>query len=118
MTNYLRPGHDRGFTAGAITAPNDVIVYNAGASGSIGVSKDAVANGAVGVAQISGVFRLPKATGTAMAAGTKPYWDATAKNLTTTSSGNTPAGEIHADAASADTFATILINGRPGPNLY
>lgn len=119
MTNYIRPGYSRQFTASGVVAPNDIILFNAGANGSIGVSKDAYANAATGCeAQIAGVFRVPKATGIAMPAGTKVWWDNTAKNVTTTSTSNTPAGEIHADAASGDTTAVLLLNGRPGPNLY
>jgi predicted RecA/RadA family phage recombinase len=52
---------------------------------------------------------MPKATG-AINQGALVYWDATAGNVTTTSSGNKRAGKAAAAAASADASVQVLIN--------
>ena len=116
MKNYLRPGHSRQFTASGTVASGGVVTFNAGAGGSVGVSKDAYTNGQTGEAQISGVHILPKVAATAIAAGVKVYWDGSV--ITSTASTNTPAGECHADAATNDATIAVLLNGRPGPNLH
>lgn len=57
-----------------------------------GVAVNTVANGAIGKWMTEGVFALPKVTGTAWTLGAKLYWDNAAKNVTTTSAGNTLIG--------------------------
>lgn len=51
--------------------------------------------------------RVPKATGQAWVPLAKIYWDDTAKDFTTTSTGNTLAGFAVVDAVSADTEGVI-----------
>jgi predicted RecA/RadA family phage recombinase len=57
-----------------------------------------------------GVYELPKATGAAWAFGDALYWDATAKKLTVTASGNTRVAVAVAVAASGDTVGLAKIN--------
>lgn len=53
---------------------------------------------------------LPKVTGTAITAGAKVYWNDTAKNITTTSSGNKHVGYCSFGAASGATTIAVLLN--------
>ena len=57
----------------------------------IGVAGAAIARDAAGPVQVTGVYRIPKATG-AVTVGQALYWAKSAKNLTTTADSNTPAG--------------------------
>jgi len=58
-----------------------------------------------------GVFNLPKAAGQAWTAGAKLYFDAAAKNFTTTA-GGVLAGAAASNAASADTSGAVLLTGQ------
>ena len=112
---FIQPGHRREFVAGAAYSSGDVVTLRSGATGEIGVVQSDVADTATGVAQVSGVQRLPKAA-IAIAAHAVLYWTGTA--ITTVASGNTKAG-TSADVAkvSADTEIDVLINDRPGAPL-
>jgi predicted RecA/RadA family phage recombinase len=57
-----------------------------------------------------GVFALPKAAG-AIAIGVAVYWDAAAKKVTTTATGNTPLGIAAKAAGANDTTVDVLIGG-------
>lgn len=57
-----------------------------------------------------GNVELPKVTGTAIAVGVKVYWDNTAKNITTTTSGNKHVGYSSFAAASGATTIPVLLN--------
>lgn len=62
--------------------------------------------------QLEGKLRLAKATGQAWATvGAKIYWDDTAKNLTTTASGNSLVGAVGELAASGDVVGYVVLNG-------
>lgn len=74
----------------------------------VGVAVNDYANGEEGMFDLEGVFMLPKASG-AMSKGAKLYWDNTAKNITTTSSGNTACGMAWKDALSGDTEVAIKL---------
>lgn len=54
------------------------------------------------------VSNAPKASGAAWAIGDALYWDATAKNLTKTSSGNTLCGFAVESRLSADTTSGLV----------
>jgi predicted RecA/RadA family phage recombinase len=59
----------------------------------------------------TGVVRLPKATG-ALTQGAKVYWDADAKNITTTATDNTAIGFVWTAVESGDTEVEVaLANG-------
>lgn len=53
---------------------------------------------------------VPKATGQVWTGGAKVYWNNTAKNFTTTASGNTLCGRVITPAASADDRGQIQLN--------
>lgn len=75
-----------------------------------GVAVSDVANGAEGVFMVEGVLDIAKASG-AISQGAKVYWDDTAKNLTTTSSGNTLVAKAVVAALTGDaTVRAKLIN--------
>ena len=73
----------------------------------IGVAGAAIAKDAAGPVQVTGVYRIPKASG-AVTVGQALYWDNSAKNITTTS-GSTPAGWAVAPAASEDPDVLVKI---------
>ena len=104
----VKDGVTRTVTAGAAKSRGDVEAF----ANDIGVWLEATANGATGAVQVRGVASLPKNTSTAFVQGAKLYWDATPGELTTTASGNTPAGIAHEAAATA--AATGLVELIPG----
>lgn len=57
----------------------------------------------------TGVFDLPKAADDAFTEGAKAYWDNSAKNLTTTASGNTLIGTVRAPVSAAVEVATDVL---------
>lgn len=71
-------------------------------------STQASAQGDIAVLRLEGVYTVPKATG-AIGLGAKVYYDATAKNVTTTASGNTFCGYAYAAALSADATLPIIL---------
>ena len=74
----------------------------------IGVAGAAIAKDAAGPVQVTGVYRIPKASG-AVTVGQALYWAKSAKNLTTTADSNTPAGWAVAPAASGDPDVLVKI---------
>lgn len=85
--------------AGGVVVLNDLVT----------VAPRPIAANALGAVAIEGVFSMPKATG-AIGQGALVYWDATAGNITTTSSGNKRAGKAAAAAASGDASVQVIIN--------
>lgn len=57
----------------------------------IGVAGVDIPEGGTGPVHLTGVYRVPKATGE-ITVGQALYWDKEARNLTTTADSNTPAG--------------------------
>lgn len=57
----------------------------------IGVAGVDIPEGGTGLVHLTGVYRVPKATG-AVTVGQALYWAKEARNLTTTADSNTPAG--------------------------
>lgn len=77
--------------------------------GIYGVAGIAVASGANVPLHREGVFALPKATGTAWAAGDRLFWDVVAKKFTKDST-KRPIGAVAAAAAgSSDTTGDVLL---------
>ena len=74
----------------------------------IGVAGADIAKDAAGPVQVTGVYRIPKATG-AVTVGQALYWAKSAKNLTTTADSNTPAGWAVAPAGSEDPDVLVKI---------
>ena len=80
--------------------------------GIFGVANCDAASGAAVEADTEGVFDLAKVSAQAWATvGLKIYWDDTAKNCTTTSSGNTLIGVNVATAANSSATGRVRLNG-------
>jgi len=75
----------------------------------VGVAGGAIAVGATGTLVMEGVFKMPKASGAAIAAGAKVYWDATNSVVTGTVGTNVEVGYAAAAAASADTEVLVSL---------
>jgi predicted RecA/RadA family phage recombinase len=105
MASYVQGDCLIDYTPSAAVAAGDVVVLN----DLVTVAPRAIAANALGAVAVEGVWSMPKATG-AINQGALVYWDATAGNVTTTSSGNKRAGKAAAAAASADASVQVLIN--------
>jgi predicted RecA/RadA family phage recombinase len=62
-------------------------------------------------AAVTGVFTVPKATGTGWTEGLKVYWDVADGEFNTSSSGNTLVGVAVAVAGSADATGLVRFDG-------
>lgn len=102
IAKYWQKGETLDYTATAAVSVGDIVSLNT----RIGVAGNDIAAGETGAVNVEGVFEMPKATGV-VTLGAAVYWDATNKNITTTSTDNIPAGYAVAAAASAD--ATVLV---------
>lgn len=105
MKNYVQPGEVADITPSADVASGDVVVIGA----RIAIAATAIKANQTGSGSVVGVHKLPKATG-AIGQFALVYWDATAKKITTTSSGNTLAGYAFQAAQSADATVPVKIN--------
>lgn len=72
-----------------------------------GVAAHAASESAEFAMHVAGVFSLPKAGTITPGPGVKLYWDNAARNITTTSSGNTLVG-VHAGKAAAGAADATL----------
>jgi predicted RecA/RadA family phage recombinase len=106
MKNYIQEGERIDFTAGATTASGAGVKIGV----RFGIACSDVANGAVGVAAMAGVFNVPKLSTDVVAQGVLLFWDDTNKRLTTTSAGNTQAGYAQNAAGNGATTVDIMIN--------
>lgn len=77
-----------------------------------GVVVNDVTNGAEGLAETQGKFRLPKVDATAMARGDGVGWDGAEDEVVTAASGR-PLGVVAEAAASDDTHVMVLLNVDP-----
>lgn len=105
MASYVQGDFLIDYTPSAAVAAGDVVVLN----DLVTVAPVAIAANALGAVSVEGVWSMPKATG-AINHGALVYWDATAGNITTTSSGNKRAGKAAKAAASGDATVQVLIN--------
>lgn len=105
MASYVQGDCLVDYTPSAAVAAGDVVVL----ADLVAVAPRAIAANALGAVSVEGVWSMPKATG-AISQGAIVYWDATAGNVTTTSSGNKRAGKAAKAAASADASVQVLIN--------
>lgn len=108
MKNYLQHGDTV-----SLTAPTGGVVsgtaYLIGAMLVVAIAS--VAQTLPFEGRVIGCFLLPKATGQAWTEGAKLYWDNAAKNVTTTSAGNTFIGNAIAAALSGDTTGRVRLAG-------
>lgn len=109
-TKFVKPGDTLDHVAAATIAVNDVVVKGA----LIGVALTNIPSGATGSIGVTGVWTLPKVTGTAMPEGTRVTWDHTAKNFIVGAGATGDVANcaivVEADAASADTTVRVYLH--------
>ena len=104
MKNYIQPGNNI-----TLNAPADLLSGAGVQIGAIfGVANGDAATGQPVVLSTVGVFDLPKTTANDVTAGAALFWNDTAKEVTTTASGNTRIGVAIAAKSGAGTVATRL----------
>lgn len=112
MRNYIQAGDTIEVTAPSSSGNIDVVSGAVVLVGSvIGV---AVADAEMGdpvQLKLTGVFELPKATGTAWAVGDKIYWDFADQNCNKSSSGNSLLGICTEAAISGAEVGKVRLNG-------
>lgn len=94
----------KGYLVGAMFG----VVVSLTRNGQTVFANQASAQGDIAVVALEGVYQLPKASG-AVTLGAKVYWDNTAKNITTTASGNTFVGYAWQAQASGDTTVQVKL---------
>lgn len=105
MASIIGEGQSLDYTPGSAVASGDVVVLG---SIGVGVADHDIPANALGAVVVDGLIEFPKATG-AITAFAKVYWDATAKNVTTTATNNTLAGYAVAAAASGDATVRVKL---------
>jgi predicted RecA/RadA family phage recombinase len=108
MTTYQQAGEFIDYTPGSDVAAGAVV---AGTDRAV-IAPRAIASGALGQVQTSGVFRdVPKTTGTAWTFMQKLYWDVADGEVTTLpdSGTNKVIGYAAAAAASGDAVGDVLL---------
>ena len=86
--------------------PGDVVLIGE----LIGVQTHQIKKDEKGSVAVSGVFQVEKKSGFAFTEGQKVYWDNTAKQATSTASGNTLMGLTVAEAGASDSTVLVKIN--------
>ena len=104
---FIHDGNSIDYTPGANVSAGDVVVQN----DLVGIAKLDIVAGKLGALAVTGVFDVPKATGagTAIAAGAKVYWNATAQQVTTTATGNKYLGKTVRAAADGDATVRVRL---------
>ncbi len=107
MINYVQRGVNLTLPAPADIASGSVVSVGA----IIGIAAESALSGADLDIVTLGVFTLPKVSALAVAIGDKVYWDATAKLVTNTASGNALLGVAVAAAADPSGTVNVRLNG-------
>lgn len=109
MRNFIETGDAPRVTFPVATASGAPVLIGPGL---FGVAIGDIAGGTMGVIRTVGVYTLPKVANTAILAGAKLYYDATAKVLTTVATGNSYVAAALNAAAAADTIVMARLNGK------
>jgi len=107
MRNYIQPGNTLTLTAPAEIVSGAIVVVGS----IIGVANGDAENGAPVDVDTVGVFRLPKVSALAIAAGDKVYYDSATKLVNKTASGNTLLGVATEAAANPSPNVPVRLNG-------
>lgn len=108
IANYQQPGSVIDYTNGSASdtiAAGQVVSLTT----RIGVAGTEIAPSAVGSLYTKGVFSMTKAASVAISIGAAVYYDSSADNITTESSGNVPAGWAIAAATGEAPTVSVCI---------
>lgn len=101
--NYIQPGNVMDFlNTGNPVFSGDVVTF----PDRIGVALVNIPTGGVGSVQMTGVFRIPKATGEALQQGSIVHWSA---GTVTAAPGAVQAGMVWQAAGATDAYANIKL---------
>lgn len=106
MKNFIELGDVITITAGATITSGQLVI----AGSLFGVAQKSVASGEQVAVKIGGVFEFAKVSAQAWTVGALIYWDATAGNMTTTSTSNTLVGVAAAAAANPSAVGRVRLN--------
>lgn len=108
LVAFAHEGNAIDYTPTTAVAAGDVVVQG----DLVGVTRAPIAANTPGSLAVAGVFDFPKAagTGSAIDAGTKVYWDATANVATTTVGTNKLLGKTVKAAADADATVRVRLS--------
>jgi predicted RecA/RadA family phage recombinase len=104
-TQFVQEGSLIDYTPSSAVAAGDVVV----ATDRVFVAPLAIAANKLGSLATTGVWKLPKTTGTAWTFGQKLYWNDSGDLATTSASGNKVLGYAAAAAASGDAEGLVLL---------
>lgn len=105
-TKYVQPGDVIDHIAGSNIVSGQVVLIGV----RVGVALAAIASGATGPLQVTGVFTIAKLSTDVVAQGDILYWDNGNSRLTTTASTHKVAGYATAAAGNGITTVNIKIN--------
>jgi predicted RecA/RadA family phage recombinase len=105
---FIHDGNSIDYTPDSAVGAGDVVVQG----DLVGIAKTPIAAGVLGALAVTGVFDLPKATGSAsaIAAGSKIYWDADEEVATTTAGDNKYLGKAIKTAGSDDATVRVRLD--------
>ena len=106
MKNFIAPGNTLEITAGADIASGAGVKVGV----LFGVAAGAIANGARGIINLTGIYELPKTSAQAWDQGVAIYWTGTACTTATTA-GNLLIGVAAAPALSPSDTGMVRLNG-------
>jgi len=107
MKNFHSAGHSLTMISPGVVASGAGVLIGA----VFGVANGDAASAAPLVLSVLGAFELPKEAPLVIAAGALVYWDTTAGQVTTVSSGNTKIGVAIKAAGSSATTALVRLSG-------
>jgi predicted RecA/RadA family phage recombinase len=108
LVTFVHDGNAVDYTPTADVAAGEVVVQG----DLVGIVRGPIPANRFGSVAVAGIFDFPKTsgTGTAIAAGTKVYWNATTKIATATADGATFLGKTTKAAADADTTVRVRLS--------
>jgi predicted RecA/RadA family phage recombinase len=107
MKNWIQEGEVLPLTAPEVLASGQGFLVGA----MFAVAQHSAASGATVEGQLTGVVTLPKVSAQAWTLGAAVFWDNTAKNVTTTASGNTRIGVAALPAVNPSASGVVRLNG-------
>lgn len=106
MRNYIKSGSVMTVTASGAVSSGDVVE-----TGSlVGVAATDAASGEQVEVALEGVYEVPKVSAQAWTQGVAVYWDSSAGNATTSSSGNTLMGHAFEAAENPSATGRVLLS--------